>query len=187
MILCKKIKLFANCKCELSESPMYNKRDKMLYWRGFRGEIYRKYIDDDVDKFECFPLNVGNIGSMVFTNMEDILLFGEKGIVWKWKPGNRPIIYKDFKKSLFNDVITDKHGRIYCGMLAENYFDNEKRGKYGSLWLWNNDKFTCIENTIGTTPNGIRFSPDSKKMYFAVTDDDCIYEYKYDENTGKTV
>lgn len=86
MILCKKIKLFANCKCELSESPMYNKRDKMLYWRGFRGEIYRKYIDDDVDKFECFPLNVGNIGSMVFTNMEDILLFGEKGIVWKWKP-----------------------------------------------------------------------------------------------------
>ena len=38
----QKIKLFANCKCELFESPMYNKREKMLYWRGFHGEIYRK-------------------------------------------------------------------------------------------------------------------------------------------------
>ena len=39
-----------------------------------------------------------------------------------------------------NDVIVDKCGRIYCGMLAENYFDVEKRGKHGKFYLFENGK-----------------------------------------------
>lgn len=179
------IRLFANCKCELSESPMYNKYDKRLYWRGFNGEIYRKFINDFPDDFECFKLNIGKIGSMVFTNSKTILLFGENGKIWKWIPYEKPKLYKDFKTNLFNDVITDKNGRVLCGVLGENYFEINKRGKHGSLWKWEKEDFICLDSEIGATPNGIRFSSDFKKLYLAVTDDDCIYEYSYELNSGK--
>lgn len=182
--MCKKIKLFADCKCELGESPMYNKKEKMLYWHGFHGEIYRKPINDDPNDFECFQLSIGRIGSMVFTDSEYMLLFGEKGTVWKWKANTKPILYKNFKKSLFNDVITDKKGRVYCGMLADNYFDSETRGKYGYLMILENGELKTVDE-VGTTPNGIRFSPELDKLYFAVTDEDRIYEYKYNVNTGE--
>lgn len=181
----KKIRLFADSKCELSESPMWNKREKMLYWRGFHGEIYRKPIDDNPADFECFKLNIGIIGSMVFTDSDYMLLFAEGGKIWKWKPGDEPILYKDFGLSLFNDVIVDKCGRIYCGMLAENYFDVEKRGKHGKFYLFENGKLTLIEETKGVTPNGIRISPDNKKLYFGITDEGCVHVYSYDADSGK--
>lgn len=181
----KKIKLFANCKCELSESPIWNERDHMLYWRGLDGEIFRKRINDDADDFECFQLNIGKIGSIVITDDEGFLLFAEHGKVWQWKPLEKPKLYKDFNKALFNDVMVDPKGRIFCGMLAENYFDSEKRGKNGSLWMFDEEKqLVCIEDDVSPTPNGIRFSPQLDKMYFAVTDDKCVYCYDYDLLTG---
>lgn len=179
------IKIFADCRCTISESPMWNKKENMLYWRGFDGEMYRKPLNDNVNNFERFQLNIGKIGSMVFTDKDYILLFAEGAKIWKWKPYESPVLCKDYNKSLFNDVICDPKGRIYCGMLADNYFNPEKRGKYGSFWLLSNaGELTCIENSIGITPNGIRFSPGLDKLYFAVTDDDCIYEYDYDVESG---
>ena len=82
--------------------------------------------------------------------------------------------------------MTDANGRIYCGMLTENMFDTKNRGKYGSFWRFDgNGNFVCLEDKIGTTPNGIRFSPDMKNLYFAVTDEGIIYKYDYDEKTGE--
>lgn len=70
-------------------------------------------------------------------------------------------------------------------MLAENFFDSNKRGKYGSLWRLDPDgKFINLINDIPPTPNGIRFSPDFKKLYFAVTDNGTIYEFDYDLDSG---
>ena len=182
----KKIKLFANCKCALSESPIWDERDHMLYWRGYDGEVFRKRINDDVEDFECFPLNIGKIGSIVIADDDGFLLFAECGKVWKWKPLSEPVLYKDFNKSYFNDVMVDPKGRVFCGMLAENYFDREKRGKNGSLWMLNEQKqLVCIEDDISQIPNGIRFSPQMDKMYFAVTDDKCVYRYDYDLQSGE--
>lgn len=180
-----RVKLFADCHCELSEAPMWNRKDQMLYWRGFHGELYRKKMNGDPQDYTCFQLNIGNIGSMVFTDTEDILLFSDGGRVYLWKPGEEPVLRYDFHKSLFNDVIADPKGRIYCGMLAEHYFDPARRGDHGSLWrLDPNGDFDCLEEKVGLTPNGIRFSPALDKLYFAVTDEDLIYVYDYDPETG---
>ncbi len=179
-------RLFADCHCSLSEAPMWNKKEQMLYWRGSEGEIYRKPYDNNPQSFECFQLNIGRIGSIVFTDSDYMLLFADYGKVWKWTVGNEPTLLYDFKKNLFNDCIIDSKGRIYCGMLSENFFDIEKRGKYGSFWRLDPDgSFNLIEDKIGAVPNGIRFSPDLKKLYFGVTDTDVIYSYDYDLKTGK--
>lgn len=180
------IKLFASCVCRLSESPMWNKYDKRLYWRGLDGEIFRKKADGLPNNFEKFELGIGSIGSMVFTETEDILLFGDNGKIWKWKPYQSLDLYKDVGGSLFNDVLCDSKGRIYCGMLAENYFDQEHRGKYGSFWVWDsNGDFICLDNKISATPNGIRINKENDKLYFALTDDGCVYSYDYNVETGE--
>ncbi len=180
-----RVKLFADCRCELSEAPMWNDREQMLYWRGSHGELYRKAMTDDARDYDCFQLNVGNIGSMVFTEGGEMLLFADGGRVWLWKPGAEPTLRYDFQKTLFNDVLADPQGRIYCGMLAEHYFDLPRRGKYGSLWRLDPDgRFACLEDKIGATPNGIRFSPALDRLYFAETDAGVIYVYDYDPATG---
>ena len=182
----KPYRIFADCHCTLSESPMWNDREQMLYWRGFHGELYRKPYDNDPDNYECFQLNIGAIGSMVFTDTDEMLLFADEGKIWKWIPGQEPVLYKDFKLNLFNDVLIDPKGRIYCGMLTENFFGEGERGKYGSFWRLDPDgEFYCIDNRIGAIPNGIRFSPDLTKLYFGITDDDTIYCYDYDLETGE--
>lgn len=182
----REIKLFAACQCRLSESPMWNDQDKMLYWRGLDGEIFRKKEKTAPNEYERFDLNIGSIGSIVFTQTDDILLFGDGGKVWKWKPYGKPFLYKDFGGSLFNDVLCDSKGRVYCGMLANNYFNQEKREKYGSFWrLEPNGDFICIDNKISATPNGIRINPQMDTLYFANTDDDCVYSYSYNVETGE--
>lgn len=130
-------RLFSDCRCTLSESPMWHKAQQKLYWRGFHGEIYRKSYNDDPTDFECFQLNVGNIGSMAFTQTDEILLFADEGKIWRWIPGQEPVLYRKLHSSLFNDCIVDPKGRVFCGMLAENYFDLPNRGNHG--WLYRLD------------------------------------------------
>ncbi len=180
----RKIEIFADCLCGLSESPVWDAQKKVLYWRGSDGEIYRKALASSVRDYEKFELAIGHIGSIVLTDTEYLLLFCDHGKIWKWKPYETPILYKDYRLSLFNDVLCDGHGRIYCGMLAENYFDAKKRGKHGALLLFDKNGLIRLDNTLSPTPNGIRISPSEDKLYFAVTDDGCVYAYDYDAETG---
>lgn len=179
-------KIFANSKCfKLAESPMWHKRQQALYWRGYHGEIYRKRTPENPDDFECFQLDIGKIGSMVFTPTDEILLFAEGARVWRWVPYGEPVLLFDFKGNIFNDMLCDSRGRIYCGMLAENFFDRPNRGKHGSFWrLDPSGEMTCLDSNISPTPNGIRISPANDKLYFAVTDDNTVYRYDYDVETG---
>lgn len=177
-------RVFADCKCTLSESPMWHKAQQKLYWRGFHGEIYRKDYNDDPTDFECFQLNIGNIGSMAFTETDEILLFADEGKVWRWVPGQEPVLYRKLHSSLFNDCIVDPKGRVFCGVLAEHYFDLPNRGDHGWLYRLDPDGNFTLLDTVADTPNGIRFSNDYTKLYFAVTDSDAIFEYDLDLENG---
>ena len=47
------------------------------------GEIFRKQMGTAPNVYECFDLGIGGMGSMVFTNTDTILVFGENGKIWK--------------------------------------------------------------------------------------------------------
>lgn len=181
-----KPQIYANSKCfKLAESPMWHARQQALYWRGYHGEIYRKTTPVNPNDFECFQLDIGKIGSMVFTPTDELLLFAEGARVWRWVPYGAPVLLYDFKGDVFNDVLCDSRARIFCGMLAPNFFDRERRGKHGSFWrLDPNGEMTCLDREISPTPNGIRLSPKEDKLYFAVTDENTVYQYDYDAETG---
>lgn len=178
------IQIFANCKPRLSESPIHFQQDGMLYWRGLDGEVFRKAYDSGIDDFEVFPLGIGNISSIL--QQEDfLLLFGDDGGVWRWLPGTQPKLLRRYPVGLFNDCLADPMGRIYCGILADNYFDPPNRGTCSYLVCIETDgQMHTIETLPALTPNGIRFSPQNDKLYFAVTDLDCVLVYDYDVATG---
>ena len=177
-------RLFADCQPRLSESPVWCDRDQMLYWRGLDGEIFRKGMDTGVSDYEVFHPGLGNIGSIMVID-DGFLLFGDGGRIWNWAPDRTPQLVHDFGLSTFNDCISDPFGRIYCGVLTENYFDEARRGRYGSFWCLHPDgRMVCIDDRTGNTPNGIRLSPGLDTLYFAVTDHNCVYAYDYDPATG---
>lgn len=181
--------LFADCRCEIAESPLWNDAEQMLYWRGSEGEVYRKPLYGDSKDFECFHFQIGSIGSMVFTRQNALLLFAQHGRVWRWLPKTEPVLIAEVPDAtdgfLFNDVIADPQGRVFCGALADNYFDPEKRARHGKLWRLDIDgTFYQLESFIGRIPNGMRFSPDLKYFYFTISDKKTIYRYDYNIKTG---
>ena len=152
-------KLFAHCGCGISETPIWNKADKKLYGRGLKGEIYRKTFEYAFDYYECFQLNIGYIGGMALTKSNQFLVFTEHGRIWHWSPEKKPVLTAEIpgavKGTLFNNVIVDPKGRIYCGILAQDFFDKDRVSQKGSLWRFNVDgSFTCLESVTGSTPNG---------------------------------
>lgn len=179
------VEVFANCKPRLSESPIHIRKDNMLYWRGLDGEIFRKRYNTDIYDFEIFNLNIGNISSIL--EQEDYLIvFADNGCVYKWSAYEEPILLRKYPVGLFNDCIVDSLGRIYCGILADNYFVPGMRGKdclFTRIDL--NGEMTVIEKLPYTTPNGIAFSPDNTKLYFAVTDADAVFVYDYNADSGE--
>lgn len=87
-----KIKLFADCHCTLSESPMWNKKEKMLYWRGFEGQIYRKSYDEKTGELtnkrtfakECCPDGIavdtdGNVWVANCSPGQPLMCFNQDG------------------------------------------------------------------------------------------------------------
>ena len=180
------IKLFADCRCGLTESPIWHEKQKKLYWRDLEGRVYRKGMSDSADDYESFMPGIGIVGSIVLTDGDELMLFGEEGKVWSWIPGEKPLLYADFKRNcLFNDCLADPEGRVYCGMLTENYFGPGEPGKYGSLWILDTDgSISCLEDKIGPVPNGICFSPDLSTLYLMESSEWMMYSYDYDRKTG---
>lgn len=187
--------LFADSDCELTENPLWNKTDRMLYWKGWTpGTIYRKAPGTPAASFERFLLPVGQIGGFAFMPDGTLLMFAQHGRVWSWIPGKSPVKLAELPgagdKTFFNDLIADPEGRIFIGMLARDYFSNLKnphaKWTSGSLWRFDPDcSFHCLEPSTGNTPNGMGFSLDRTWFYFAVTDENTVYRYHYDSATGR--
>ena len=181
--------LWADSHCDIAENPLWNEVDQMLYWKGSNpGEIFRKGMAGTPNDFERFQLPMGIVGGFAFMKHGELLIFAQGGTVWRWQPGNDPVLLATLPgaddKTYFNDVIADPDGRVYCGVLAHDFFA-ATRGKHGALWRFEPDgSLHCLEAETGACPNGMGFSPDLRYFYFVVSDEQTIYRYNYDRMTG---
>jgi D-xylonolactonase len=175
--------LFAECRCEVGEGPLWNSVENMLYWIDVSGgAVFRKSPTTLSGDFEKYQLRIGKIGGFVFQKDNSLLLFAAQGKVWRWRPGQVPIVMAELKAAAntrFNDVIADPTGRIFCGVAPV------AKGSCGSLWRMDADgSFTNIEAETAGMPNGMGFSPALEYFYFTVTNERIIYRYKYNLETG---
>lgn len=184
-------KIFADTECEIAENPLWDEKNHLLYWRGNKGDLYRKKTDDPNAKIESVFLPEV-IGGFVFgKNDDELILLGAKGkiihYIWGGCVREIAVVPGACDGTLINDVIAAPDGSIYFGILTDYFFEKEKQnGKPGSLWqLTPAGSLRCLESDAGKIPNGMAFSPDGKKYYFAVTDHNCIYEYSYPSMSGK--
>ena len=72
--------LFADCRCEVAESPRWNEAEQRLYWVDIpQGTVYRKSRRGGL---ESFRPGVGKIGALAFHGGK-LLLFAAQCRIWQ--------------------------------------------------------------------------------------------------------
>ena len=171
--------LIADYKCVTGENPLWHPLEKRLYWVDIpKGRIFR--YDPVTGKHEiCYEGET--VGGFTIQKDGSLLLFRTKGNVVIWKNGKTTTVVKEIPEELenrYNDVIADPAGRVFCGILSEQF-------KPGRLYRLDTDgSITKILENIGC-PNGMGFTLDRKQMYFTDTmPAKTIYLINYDKKTG---
>lgn len=191
LVTIKSPAVFGDTECEIAENPLWDEKTDTLYWRGNKGDLYRKKCKDPSAEIET--ANISDvIGGFVFGEQDgELLLLGEKGKIQHYQWGGKPELITTVPGAtdgtLINDVIAAPDGSVFFGTLIDYFFEPEKQnGVPGSLWKLTPDHdLIRLEPDAGNIPNGMAFSPNQNKFYFAVTDHRCIYEYDYPSMTGK--
>ncbi|MCR4618842.1 MAG: SMP-30/gluconolactonase/LRE family protein [Lachnospiraceae bacterium] len=87
-------------------------------------------------------------------------------------------IYEPYQRS--NDAKADAQGRLYLGSIV---FDKSYEKK-GNLYIVE-DKNVKIVQKDTKLANGLAWSGDKKRFFFADSVDKTVYAYDYDEKTGE--
>jgi len=171
--------LIADYECVTGEGPLWHPLEKRLYWVDIpKGRIFR--FDPVTGKHEmCYEGE--KVGGFTIQKDGSLLLFRTKGNVVIWKNGKTTTVVKEIPEELenrYNDVIADPAGRVFCGILSEQF-------KPGRLYRLDTDgSITKVLENIGC-PNGMGFTLDRKQMYFTDTvPAKTIYLFNYDKKTG---
>lgn len=190
-VLIKEPVIFADTQCDIAENPLWDDKKHILYWRGSKGDLYRKRTNDPFAETESVLLPEIIGGFVLGEHDDELILLGAKGKItgYRWGKDIRDIatVPGSGAGTLINDVIAAPDGSIYFGILTDYFFDPAKqKGIPGTMWqLTPSGDLLLREANAGNIPNGMAFSPDRKKYYFAITDHNCIYEYDYPSLGGK--
>lgn len=165
----------------LGEGPVWCEREQALYWTDIRRKLIRRHrpATGETVTWEL-PEIVGSFalrrgGGLIVAMRSDIVLFDPStGTMERLaapdadKPSHR-----------FNDGKCDPRGRFVVGSM-----DDVTREPTGTLWSVSADGSCRALLSNCRIPNGLAWSPDGGRMYFADTGDGAIRVYDYDLATG---
>ena len=176
-----KIECFVNCKNELGEGPVWCPIENKLWWI----DISNPYLfcadhDGKIIGEWKLPKPPGSFalrkdGTLYIAFRSGPALFhplsGEVTFI--------PVPSLDLGDTRFNDGKTDRRGRFWAGTM-----DKKTERSIGALYRF--DGLTLLNKVDQgfTISNGIGWSPDNKKMYFADTPSRSIVSYDFDLDTG---
>jgi D-xylonolactonase len=170
----------ADTRCRTGEGPLWHGPEQRLYWVDIpEGRLYRYDPATGAHEqvFQGEP-----IGGFTVQADGSLLLFMARGAIAVWRP-DRPLspVVEEIpveRDSRFNDVIADPEGRVFCGTMP---------GPAGGGRLYRLDRdgtLTELLDGVGL-PNGLGFSPDGGRMYFADSKAGVIWRFAYDRVTGE--
>jgi sugar lactone lactonase YvrE len=170
--------LIANYRCHTGENPLWNPVDRRLYWCDIpQGRIFR--YDPARNTHEQY-YEGGVVGGFAIETDGSLLLFMARGAVARLANGELTSIISEIQDetgSRFNDVLADPLGRVFCGTMA-----TETRP--GRLYRLDPDgKLTMMLEGI-LCSNGMAFSLDRSKMYYADSFAREIYLFDFDQQAG---
>lgn len=160
---------------ETGEGPLYHPDEHRLYWVDIpNGHMYR-YDLDSGEHEQCYA--GPSIGGYTIQADGSLLLFKANGEITVWNEGREETIIEEIPEergSRFNDVIAGPEGRVYCGTMPPD----------GRLYRLDTDGTLTMLISDAAVPNGLGFTPDNTRVYFAETEAETIWSFDYDAATG---
>jgi len=163
-------------RSQLAECPTWHPREKRLYWTDIPGEQLLRYSPRDGVDVVCDDVVVGG-----FTFQDDgsLLLFMDEGTVGHYQDGTltRDVLSLPDVDARFNDLAVDPAGRVFCGTMS---------GPDHPGHLYRLDRDGSFEQLLKRVqvPNGLGFSPDFDRLYFAETNNRLVHGFEYDMESG---
>lgn len=174
------IKCVVDAKNILGEGPIWNDREKSLYWcDNIAGKIHK--YDPATTEFLTWS-TPEEIGSLVFRPNGKIVAGMKRGFSFVDLESNtyEHIADADIGETkCLNDGKCDRRGRYWCGSINRDV-------KTADAGLYRLDPdFTVHKLEDGIiASNGIAFSPDDKTMYYADSRADTVWAYDLDIESG---
>ena len=166
----------------LGESPLWDFREKCLYWVDIKGKTLHRYCPAGEtttsisvqEEIGCIALR--ERGGLVAASRSGFaFLDPDKGSLEivvspePDQPGNR-----------FNDGKCDRRGRFWAGTM-----DAAVERTSGALYRLSPDLSTSRVLTGVTIPNGIGWSPDDRTMYFTDSAQGTIVAFDFESESGE--
>jgi sugar lactone lactonase YvrE len=165
----------------LGESPCWHAEDQCLYWVDAFAPAIRR-LDPSSGSVNSVAMPA-DIGSFVFARDGSVVAGMRTGFnrVVLATGAVQPIVNplpRDLRLML-NDGKCDRRGRYWCASVHSDFV-----GRQAELYRLDPD-LTARRIASGfIIGNGIAFSPDDKRMYFADSRDETVWVYDFDLDTG---
>jgi xylono-1,5-lactonase len=144
----------------LIEGPRVDADDNLFFSDVTNGGIYRRSPDGEVTT--VVPKRRG-VGGIALHADGGLVISGRN--VCHVKDGQTRIVLERDDVGGFNDLFTDKQGRVLVGSLRSDPFGNGGERVPGDLWRIDAEGASeVLYGDVGLT-NGIGFSPDGRKLY----------------------
>jgi len=161
------------------EGPIWHPDEEVLYWLDIPdGELFR--YDPATDENELVYDDPDAIGGYTIQEDGSLLLFEEQGRVEHLDDGEVSVVIEELpgeENSRFNDVIADPEGRVFAGTMP-----TEDGG--GTLYRLDTDGSIEGVREDLQIPNGMGFTPDRERMYFAESEAHTVHCFDYNRETG---
>lgn len=166
----------------LGESPFWDAADQALVWVDIYGRrIHRLHPATGAVRTLAMPDRVATAiprarGGMLVALSRSLHMLDEAGGL------GAPFFTLDAGETgiRFNDARTDRHGRLWIGTMNE-----DGDAPTGALYRIDADlSVSSVEHGIAIS-NGIGFSPDGTRFYFADTPERIIRAYDLDDADGR--
>jgi sugar lactone lactonase YvrE len=184
-----KFELVHDANVELAETPVWDKRNKKLYWTDlFKGEIFE--YDPDTGAERKWSPGKDGIGSAIPSDDPDELFAAlEDGMYRLDKRSGRLTLIADPEpgndKNRYNDTRIDAAGRIFTSSVAKTYSTPAYTpDQLGAFYMIERDG-TVKKILDGINQfNSIIWNLDNTKMYVADTYNCTLLEWNYDLAVG---
>jgi sugar lactone lactonase YvrE len=169
-------------KNQLGEGPWWDERGrKLIYVDIDAGTIHR--FDPKTGKHES--LNAGTSVGFAVLDRDGKVIAGLKDGIYRLAFGTAekellaaPRVLPE--NTRFNDGICDRKGRLWAGTISLD----PARPATSSLYCLDETGIQEVVTGVRNS-NGLGWSPDNKKMYYADTPTQIVREYDYTIETGK--
>lgn len=174
----------------LTEGISYNKNNNSVLWVDIiLAELHRVFLDTNEHQVMKHPTPGESIGTMGFTNNDDIYIVATKNGISKanflTKEFTLLVKYPDQNPKLrSNDGKVDPWGNFIVGTMYDFPYENDIKPE-GTLYRINPQLGIEVLQENCYVPNGLGFNSDKTKFYWIDSATQAIWVFDYDVATHK--